>query len=149
MFYSLGGATALVVTNVILGTYHRLVHALVALTTRRQRPGARGRPHPAHGAARPRHGAQHSGGVLVAGPEAVLHVVERRVEGDDRGDVRLVGEDELLEARDDLVVGHRQRVDVETEHARDHLAEVQQLSEHRKQKAVRGRSLHTSLIGDN
>ena len=130
--------------------YRRLVHALVALTTRRQRPGAHGRTHPSHGAACARHGAQHPGGVLVASPEAVLHVVERRVERDDRSDVRLVGEDELLEARDDLVVGHRQRVDVEAEHACDHLAEVQQLNEHREQKAVRVRSLYTaSVIGDN
>ena len=140
MFYSLGGATIPHGDKRHFGDRTNahdnccLVHTLVALTTRRQRPGAHRRTHPSHGAACSRHGAQHPRSVLVAGPEAVLHVVERRVERDDRGDVRLVGEDELLEARDDLIVGHRQRVDVEAEHARDHLAEVQQLSEHRNRR---------------
>ena len=39
----------------------------------------------------------------------------------------VVGLDQLLQARDDLVVRHRQGVHVQAQHARHHAAEVQQL----------------------
>ena len=81
-----------------------------------------------HGTASPRDGGKHPGGVLVAGPEPVLHVVEGSVEGYDGRHVRLVRQDQLLKSRDNLVVRHGERVDVQPKHTGDHLTEVQQLN---------------------
>jgi len=76
---------------------------------------------------------QHKAGVLIPGSELVAHVIDDVIKRESTGDARhgrvgLLGENELLEPRDDLVVGNGDVDHVDRQHSGDDTTQVLQLN---------------------
>ena len=80
---------------------------------------------------RPGDGGEDVSGAAVAGAELLAHVLDDAVEREGRRRVGPVRQNQLLEAGDDLVIGHREDGDVETEHPCHYLPQLHQLEQSR------------------
>ena len=74
-----------------------------------------------------RGGGQSSRGIVIARPEALLHVIYSTVQGDSCGCIGLVGQDEFFQASDDLIVWDSQGIDVKAQHAGNDGSQIKKL----------------------